>query len=137
MAKDHYGLDVKLLEVGSTDVKAVFESCDLDDTTTTKEAQAAQDTGPNRRTVGNDWTLSLNTFVRGNLSWLIEYCRSNRDDISLQLVMTEPGTGASGTIFKTLTFSNAKVSKIGLGIGSEATKQSLEFVRGESDYVVT
>jgi hypothetical protein len=138
MADRHYGLDVKVMAVGSTDVKAVFESFDLKDTSLKKTTQSAQDTVTNNRAVGSEWTASLSKFVEGDSDWLFEYCRTNRNNINLQCVMTVPGTGNDGTTWKTITITGAIVDDLGLNISGEGTKESYTFSSGAGgDYAVS
>lgn len=138
MAHRHYGLDVSVMEVGSTDVKAVYESCDFKDTTIKKESTAAQDTGPNKRAVGSDWTFTLNKFIEGASDWLWEYCDTNRNNINLRFIMTAAGSGNAGSVFKTFTMTGAIVSDMSLNLGGEASKESITFERGAGgDYAVT
>jgi hypothetical protein len=138
MSDRHYGLDVKVMMIGTSDVKAVFENCDFSDDSIVKESQAAQDTGPNRRVLGNDFTLTLNKFVEGSADWLMTYCKTHRNNINLQFVMTAAGSGSEGANFKTITINGAIVNKMGLTLGGDPTKESLEFKRGAGgDYTIT
>lgn len=129
MAK-HYGLDVKVFTVGSKNVLATFETMDFSDDAIVKEAQAAQDTGPEKRMTGNDFTCSLNKFVSGDADLLFEYLKANRETVSLDIVFTPAGSGSGGATWKTLSIRNGLAPKLGFNVGGEATKESVEITRG-------
>jgi hypothetical protein len=136
MAVRHYGYDISVIQVGSsglTNVIGTFENMDFSYDPIVKESQAAQDTGPNRRSVGADFTLSLNKFLEGNNDDMMEYCMQNTSDITLTITFTVPTPNVapgSGVDWHTLTLNNCVCTKIGRNFSGEPTKDSYEFKRG-------
>ncbi len=143
MADRHYGLDVKVLQLitaaGTFDNLGSFESCDFSADPIVKESQSAQDTGPVRRITAVDFTLTLNNFIEGLANIITSALPNDHPeyfkDVTITIQFTPGGTGNTGTTNKTLTLNNCICTKCSVAVGSDATKESLEFKRGTGNYV--